>query len=231
MTSAFYGFAVSSDTLRAIHRTSVLKKMSFEVKRARKTTTFAMGVHFSKLRASVFRRRATSSSSLICFPRNGGARSVTSRVMHRDSLENRTHRDRFPLPCRCTYDEYIYIYIHTRNNNKIRRKRSNTKRRTIFVELDLFAKYRGTFRIGPRLPISAINKTRSQKFNGNHQRPASNSKQTFPGPLSDQTLIISSDEFLSEPGYARGASSSSRQKFPPRFTNYRNPPRTQLRVI
>lgn len=104
-----YGFAVSSDTLRAIHRTSVLKKMSFEVKRARKTTTFAMGVHFSKLRASVFRRRATSSSSLICFPRNGGARSVTSRVMHRDSLENRTRRDRFPLPCRCTYDENIYI--------------------------------------------------------------------------------------------------------------------------
>lgn len=99
MTSAFYGFTVSLDTLRAIRRASVLKKMSSEVKqRARKTTTFAMGVHFSKLPASsVFRRRAISSSSLICFPRNGGTRSVTSRVMHRDSLENRTRVDRFPL--------------------------------------------------------------------------------------------------------------------------------------
>lgn len=95
MMSAFYGSAVSLATLRAIHRTSVLKKMSCEVKqRARKTTTIAMGVHFSKLRASVFRRRATSSSSLICFSRNGGARSVTSHVMHRDSLENRTRTDR-----------------------------------------------------------------------------------------------------------------------------------------
>lgn len=98
MTSAFYGFTVSLDTLRAIRRASVLKKMSSEVKqRARKTTTFAMGVHFSKLPASVFRRRAISSSSLICFPRNGGTWSVTSRVMHRDSLENRTRVDRFPL--------------------------------------------------------------------------------------------------------------------------------------
>lgn len=49
---------------------------------------------------------------------------------------------------------------------------SNTKRGTILVELDLFVKYRGRFRMGPRLPISAINKTlvpRNSTTRGPHQ--------------------------------------------------------------